>query len=265
VVIRATPWPDGTPCWADLGTNDIAKAISFYSSQFGWNIQQGGPEAGGYSMAQLDGRNVAAIGPLMGPPGTPSAWATYFASSDVDATAVRIKSAGGQLIMEPMDVMDAGRMLVAADTTGATFGVWQAGKHSGIQVANAPGAFTWSEHMSLDFEGAKAFYAAVFGYEYGDMSSDGFSYATLLINGQQVVGGIGAFPGGSETGHQEVGGHQAFWGVYFGTSDTDKAVAMATSHGGQVVRPATDSPYGRMAIVADNQGAVFSLIATPAD
>jgi uncharacterized protein len=265
VVIRDTPWPDGTPCWVDLGTNDIARAISFYSGQFGWDIQQGGPESGGYSMAQLDGRNVAAIGPLMGPPGTSSAWATYFASSDVDATAARIKSAGGQLLMEPMDVMDAGRMLVAADTTGATFGVWQAGKHSGIQVANAAGAFTWSEHMSVDFEGAKAFYAAVFGYEYGDMSSDSFSYATLLINGQQVVGGIGAFPGGGETGLQEDGGHQAFWGVYFGTSDTDKAVATATSHGGQVVRPPTDSPYGRMAIVADNQGAVFSLISTPAD
>ncbi|MGH3250027.1 MAG: VOC family protein, partial [Trebonia sp.] len=231
----------------------------FYSSQFGWDVQQGGPELGGYSMAQLDGRNVAGIGPVTGPPETPSAWAAYFASSDVDATAARIKSAGGTVMMEPMDVMDAGRMLFAADTAGATFGVWQARNHTGAQVVNVPGAFTWCEHMSFDFEGAKAFYAAVFGYEYGDMSSDGFSYATLLINGQQVVGGIGAYPGGSDNAHQ------AFWGVYFGTSDTDKAVDLATTHGGQVIRPATDSPYGRMAIVADNQGAVFSLISTPAD
>jgi hypothetical protein len=243
----------------DLGTNDIPKAISFYSSQFGWNIEPGGPEVGGYSLAQLDGRNVAGIGPLMGPAGVPSTWATYFASGDVDATAAKIKSAGGQLMMEPMDVMDAGRMLFATDTTGATFGVWQGRNHTGAQAANVPGAFTWSEHMSRDFEGAKAFYAAVFGYEYGDMSTEDFSYATLLINGQQVVGGIGAYPGGS--GNE----HQAFWGVYFGTTDTDKAVELATSHGGQVVRPAADSPYGRMAIVADNQGAVFSLISTPSE
>jgi uncharacterized protein len=256
---RDTPWPDGTPCWVDLGTGDIPKAISFYSSQFGWTVQQGGPEVGGYSMAQLDSRNAAGIGPIMGPGGTPSAWATYFASSDVEASAAKIKSAGGQLMMEPMDVMDAGRMLFAADTTGAIFGVWQARNHSGAQIANVPGAFTWSEHMSGDFEGAKAFYAAVFGYEYGDMSSDSFSYATLLINGQQVVGGIGAYPGGGEDAHP------AFWGVYFGTADTDKSVELATSHGGRVIRPATDSPYGRMAIVADNQGAVFSLISTPED
>jgi predicted enzyme related to lactoylglutathione lyase len=112
--------------------------------------------------------------------------------------------------------------------------------------------------MSNDFDGAKAFYQAVFGYEYGDMSSEGFSYATLLIGGQQVVGGIGAYPA-------ETAGHAAFWGVYFGTADTDKAIELLTSHGGSVVRPASDSPYGRMAIVADNQGAVFSLISTPPD
>jgi hypothetical protein len=243
----------------DLGASDIPKAISFYTSQFGWTVQAGGPEVGGYSLAQLDGRNVAGIGPLMGPPGTQSTWATYFASADVDAAAARIKAAGGTLLMDPMDVMDVGRMLFASDTTGATFGVWQGRNHTGAQVANVPGAFTWSEHMSTDFEGAKAFYAAVFGYEYGDMSSDGFSYATLLINGQQVVGGIGAYTGGSDNPHQ------AFWGVYFGTVDTDKSVELLTSHGGKVVRPASDSPYGRMAIVADNQGAVFSLISTPED
>ena len=259
MVTRDTPWPDGTPCWVDLGTSDIDKAISFYSSQFGWEIEPGGPEVGGYSLAKLDGRNVAGIGPNMSDPTAPSAWSTYFAAADCDAAAARITSAGGQLVMGPMDVMDLGRMLVATDVTGAFFGVWQAINHTGVQVANAPGSFTWSEHMSRDLEAAKAFYAGVFGYEYGDMSSDGFSYATLLINGQQVVGGIGAYP------DSEDASHPAFWGVYFGTADTDKAVDLATSHGGRVVRPATDSPYGRMAVVADNQGAVFSLISTPAD
>ena len=258
MVIRDTPWPDGTPCWVDLGASDIPKAISFYASQFGWDIEPGGPEVGGYSLARLDGRLVAAVGPIMGPPGTPAAWTTYFASADADATATAIISAGGQIAMGPMDVMDQGRLVVASDVTGAVFGVWQGRNHTGAQVANVPGAFTWSEHMSRDFEGAKAFYAAVFGYEYGDMSSDGFSYATLLINGQQVVGGIGAFPAGQDAAHP------ASWSVYFGAADTDKSVDTATGNGGRVIRPATDSPYGRMAVVADPEGAVFSLISTPA-
>lgn len=258
MVTRDTPWPDGTPCWVDLGVSDIAKAASFYAGQFGWDVAEGAPEAGGYSMARLCGRNVAGIGPLMGPPGSPATWATYFASSDIDATAARVQRAGGTLLMEPTDVTGAGRMLFAADTTGATFGAWQARDHAGAQVVNVPGALTWSEHLSRDFEAAKAFYAGVFGYEYGDMSTDGFSYATLLINGQQVVGGLGAFPDGDDA-------RQASWGVYFGTADTDKSVERLTSHGGKVIREATDSPYGRMATVADNQGATFSLIATPED
>lgn len=264
MVTRDTPWPDGTPCWVDLGTSDIPRSTGFYGSLFGWDIQEGPPETGGYSMARLEGRNAAGIGPVMGPPGTPSTWSTYFAAADADAAAARITSAGGQLIAGPMDVMDVGRLVVAADVTGAVFGLWQARSHSGVQVANVPGAFTWSEHMSRDFEGAKAFYAAVFGYEYGDMSGPGFSYATLLINGQQVVGGIGALP--ENTGPEEAGeALPAAWSVYFGTADTDKSVDLATSNGGRVIRPAADSPYGRMAVVADQHGAVFSLISTPAE
>jgi uncharacterized protein len=259
VVTRDTNWPDGTPCWVDLGTTDIPKAIAFYAAQFGWDIEQGGPEMGGYSIAMLGGRMVAGIGPIMGPETTPTAWSTHFASSDADATAARIVGAGGRVLGEPMDVMSQGRLVLAVDVTGAAFGVWQGRDHTGVQVANVPGAFTWSEHMSSDFEGAKAFYAAVFGYEYGDMSSDGFSYATMLINGQQVVGGIGAYQGAAGAGQP------AQWSVYFGTADTDKSVATATGNGGRVVRPAADSPYGRMAVVADADGAVFSLISTPAD
>jgi predicted enzyme related to lactoylglutathione lyase len=96
----------------------------------------------------------------------------------------------------------------------------------------------------------------VFGYEYGDMSSDEFSYATLLLGGHEV-GGIGAYPDGTPADMP------AAWSTYFGTADTDSQVAAVTNNGGSVVRPAEDSPYGRLATVADNQGAVFSLISIP--
>jgi predicted enzyme related to lactoylglutathione lyase len=115
---RDTPWPDGTPCWADLGALDVAKAREFYSDIFNWTVQPGGPETGGYSVAELNGRGVAGIGPKMGPPEAPTMWMTYLATPDADVTAARIKGAGGQLVMEPMDIMDARRMAVAVDTAG---------------------------------------------------------------------------------------------------------------------------------------------------
>lgn len=105
---RDTPWPDGTPCWADLGAPDIAKAREFYSDVFSWTVQPGGPETGGYSVAELNGQGVAGLGPKMGSPEAPTMWTTYLATSDADATAAKIKSAGGQLVIEPTDVTDVG-------------------------------------------------------------------------------------------------------------------------------------------------------------
>jgi predicted enzyme related to lactoylglutathione lyase len=254
MVTRDTAWPAGTPCWVDLAVGDIGKAKAFYSGLFGWEIQEGPPESGGYSMCELNGRQVAGIGPKMGPDEMPSAWTTYLASENADETAGKIKAAGGQVLAEPFDVMDVGRMAVAVDPGGAAFGIWQARAHSGIQVANEPGTLTWNENMSRDFEGNKAFYHAVFGYEYGDLSSEGFNYATLDLTGSPV-GGIGEldpnFP-------PEV---PATWSTYFGVADADSAVARAAGLGGSVVRSAWESPYGRMAVLADDQGAVFAIVA----
>jgi predicted enzyme related to lactoylglutathione lyase len=243
---RDTNWPEGTPCWVDLGVSDISRAGAFYTGVFGWTIPEGPPEAGGYTVATLNGRNVAGIGPQQGP--SPM-WATYLAADDVDAMVARIKGAGGQLVMEPMDVMDAGRMAVAIDTTGASFGLWQGRRHTGAAIVNEPGAQTWNENLSRDFEAAKAFYQAIFGYEYEDASSGDFKYATFKVGGQ-YAGGMGGAPDGTSPG----------WYTYFGAVDTDATVARVTGEGGSTIREPQDSPYGRTATVADNQGAVFSLI-----
>lgn len=250
---RDTAWPDGTPCWADLGVTDVAKAREFYRDVFSWTVQPGGPETGGYSIAELHGRSVAGIGPKMGPPEAPTMWMTYLATSDADATVAKIKSAGGELVMEPMEVMDAGRMAAARDPAGAAFGIWQARAFPGAQIVNDPGAMRWNEQMSRDFEGSKAFYAAVFGYEYADMSRDGLSYATFKVDGRDV-GGIGGYHAGVPADMP------AGWRLYFGAADTDALVAQVRAHTGSVIFEPIDHPYGRLATVADDQGARFSLL-----
>ena len=257
MVTRDTRWPAGTPCWVDVTVDDVPKAIAFYQALFGWDISLGGPEVGGYSIAHQDGRIVAGISPKMGSPEAPSAWTTYLATDDADATAAKIKGAGGQLLAGPMDVMQEGRMAVALDPAGAAFGLWQGGNTTGIGLANEPGSLTWSEQMSRDFAGSKAFYETVFGYGDQDMSGDGFTYALLTVDGH-AIGGIGEYPEGTPAQTP------AAWAAYFAVPDTDAAVAKVTEIGGRVVAPVRDSPYGRIAVVADNHGAIFSLITTPA-
>jgi predicted enzyme related to lactoylglutathione lyase len=249
MVQRDTPWPAGTPCWVDLGTDDVARARVFYETLFGWDTQVGPPESGGYVMCEVDGRPVAGLGPKMGPAEAPSAWTTYLASDDADATAAGIRSAGGQVIAEPFDVMDVGRMSVAADPGGAVFGIWQPRLHTGMRLANEPGSVCWNENMSRDFEANKSFYQAVFGFDYDDMSSEGFRYASFKTSGDPM-GGIGDL-GDLAPAH---------WRTYFGVGDTDETVETVTKLGGAVVAPAWDTPYGRMAILSDDQGAVFAVM-----
>ncbi len=255
MVTRDTAWPAGTPCWVDLGVTDVPAAQAFYADLFGWDCLTGTPEAGGYSMCLRNGRPAAGIGPKMGPPEMPPVWLTYLATGNVDETVAKIRAAGGQVISEPCDVMDVGRMAVAADPGGAVFGIWQALAHPGIGIANEPGALTWNENMSRDYDGNMAFYRDVFGYDYGDMSGDGFRYATLKVGGEDV-GGIG------ELGPEFPAEIPSNWTAYFAVQDADATIAKMTQLGGSLLRPAWDTPYGRMAVVADNQGAAFAIIGT---
>jgi predicted enzyme related to lactoylglutathione lyase len=254
MVQRDTPWPAGTPCWVDLGTDDVARATTFYSTLFGWHTETGPPEAGGYVMCMLQGRPVAGIGPKMGPSDVPTAWTTYLAAHDADATTSKVAPAGGAVLAEPFDVMDVGRMSVAADPGGAAFGIWQARSHNGMGLANEPGAVCWTETMSRSFDAHEAFYTKVFGYSYDDMSRDDFQYATFKTTGDSM-GGIG------DLGTSAPAETPAHWMTYFGVDDADEAAEVATKLGGNVMQAPWDTPYGRMAILTDDQGAVFAIMA----
>jgi len=255
MVTREGAWPSGTLCWVDLGVADIPRAGRFYSRLFGWEIQPGPPEAGGYTVCLQAGRPVAGIGPQLSPDSAPS-WAVYLATGDADATASAITAAGGQTLIAPREVMDAGRMAFATDPGGAVFGIWQAGRHTGFGLANEPGAVCWNENFSRDLAGNQAFYQQVFGYDYGALPDPDFRYATIKLGGTEV-GGIGELGSGFPP---EVPAH---WSTYFAVDDADAAVETIVAAGGAVQRAPWDTPYGRMAVARDDQSAVFSLMCLP--
>ena len=160
-----TSYAPGTPCWVDVGTPDIEAAAAFYSGLFGWSVKEGenAEQTGDYRQAMLRGKPVAGVMPLM-QEGQPPAWSTYISVEDADATAAKVREAGGQVLAEPMDVLDLGRMAVFIDTTDAAFGIWQPGSFVGAGVVNEADALVWNELNTRDPEAAKAFYGAVFGW-----------------------------------------------------------------------------------------------------
>ena len=247
---RTTPWPAGVPCWADLTVPDVAAAQAFYGEVLGWSFADSGEDYGGYVIAQVGDAAAAGIGPLP-QEGMPAAWMLYLASDDVVTTAAAITENGGTVLLPPGDVGPMGRMLVAADPSGAVFGVWQHGVHIGSGVVNEPGGITWEDLRSTDPEAAKAFYAAVFGWGTAPLEGAGPDYATFSRAGEEnPLGGMGGMMGAPE-------GTPSHWLVYFAVADADAAVAAAEGGGGAVLAPPFDTPYGRMAALRDPAGGVF--------
>jgi predicted enzyme related to lactoylglutathione lyase len=233
-------------------STDAKKAHDFYAELLEWDIEVGPDEVGGYRTARVGGRKVAGI---MGADELPhpSVWTTYLATDDIAATCDAITAAGGTIVQPAMDVMDLGKMAVAIDPAGATFGLWEADAHTGVELANAPGSLTWNEQMSRDYEGSKAFYQSVFGYTYTDMGGDGFQYSMIEVDGN-TVGGIGALP--AEVPAQVPAG----WRAYLAVADIDAAIAKVAELGGTAIGEPMDMPYGRQIDVADSTGAMFCMI-----
>jgi len=67
-------------------------------------------------------------------------WDTYIRVESADDAAARVRAAGGRVLFEPFDVVDAGRMGVFADPEGAVLRVWQPGSHRGSAAVNEHGA-----------------------------------------------------------------------------------------------------------------------------
>jgi len=254
---RDDNWPDGTPCWVDVMVADPQAARAFYAALFGWDIQDGPPEAGGYLMCMLNGRAAAAISPKPEGNPFPNAWSTYLATDDLDVSVAKAKEAGSTFMMEAMDVLTAGRIAFGMDPTGAPYGLWQGGDHTGIGIYNEPGAVTWNELFTRDYEGAKTFYGNVFGYTFDDMGGD-FTYSTIRRPSDgEVVAGLG------ELGPDVPADVTPSWTTYFMVADCDASAAKAVQLGASITREPVDTPFGRLAQVTGPQGEVFSLMQAP--
>ncbi len=248
-----TSYAQGTPNWVDLQTSDQDAAKAFYAGLFGWTYDdQPMPQGRMYSMAVLGGHPVAAIAsqsPELAAAGAPPMWNTYLAVDSVDEAAGRVEAAGGKVAMAPFDVMDAGRMAFVLDPAGAPVALWQANQHIGATLVNEPGAVTWNELITTD-PGVVKFYADVLGMTTSTMDMGGGPY-TVFEAGGRMVGGTTA---------PQMPGVPNHWHVYFEVADADAAAAKAAELGGTVMVAPFDIPVGRIAVIGDPQGAVFSII-----
>jgi uncharacterized protein len=233
----------GEPCWIELYTHDVDTAISFYEGLFGWSAGEASEEFGGYRMFFRGDQPIAGLMP--NDTAAPDAWTVYLAADD--ATAAKAAEHGGQVIQEPMAVADLGVFGGVVDPAGAYVGIWQSLSFPGFVTRAEDGAPGWFENLTTDYDAAVAFYRDVFGWQTRVMGdSDEFRYTTLGADRDARAGIMDA------TGF--LGGDPSRWQFYIQVPDTDEAVAEAVATGGQVLTPAEDTPYGRMAALSDPSG-----------
>jgi predicted enzyme related to lactoylglutathione lyase len=247
-----TSYEAGRPCWVEYSAADLEASIRFYGDLFGWDVPEpeNAEQTGGYRLALLDGRPVAGVTPKMQEE-QPTVWTTYVSVDDADATAAAVSDAGGTVVVEPMEVMDLGKMAVFTDSGGAVFGVWQPGTFHGAEVLSEPRAMTWNELTTRDPGAAKSFYGSVFGWDFEDKEFERGAYTIVSVGGE-------AFGGVTDRAPE---GFPAHWLVYFAVEDADATVATAKKGGGEaMVGPFDISEVGRIAVIEDPGGAFFAII-----
>jgi predicted enzyme related to lactoylglutathione lyase len=264
----------GVPCWVDTSQPDPEAALDFYRGLFGWEFEDVMPPGsqGKYFIARLHGGEVAAVGsvPESAPP--VATWDTYVLVDSADETASKVRAAGGSIVSEPFDVMQAGRMAVFTDTEGAAFCVWQAKEHKGARIVNEPGSLNFNGLNTRDVERAKSFYGSVLGWETLGLEG-GAELWTLPGYGDYLerddpdlrkrVAEVGG-PAGFEDVVASINpiaddrtDVPAHWSVTFGVADADATAKTATELGGKVTVPPFDAPWVRMTVLTDPQGATF--------
>ena len=246
----------GTFCWVDLGTTDAEAAKSFYKGLFGWEFvdMPAGPGMT-YSMAYLDGKDVAALYG-MGPneQGMPPHWNSYISVDNADEAAAKARELGGSVLGEVMEVMEAGRMAMVQDPTGAIVALWQPKEHIGAKLANVPGAFCWNELATRDAKIAGDFYTNLLGWN-SEVGQFGPTEYTTFSVGERPNAGMMQM---TADWPADVPPH---WLVYFAVADCDAGTEQAKSLGATIIMPPTDAgDVGRFSVIQDPQGGVFSII-----
>jgi predicted enzyme related to lactoylglutathione lyase len=249
----------GKVIFLDLVTPDIAAAKQFYAGLFGWQFRDSQDGVIKYAAASLDGRPVAGLLQREIPAGEhpQPAWLSFLSVRDVDAVAASASQHGAKLMFGPRDFPDRGREAVLADPQGAVFAILASGSGDPPDVLAVPGQWIWSSLITSDPDAGAAFYQALFGYEVYELPAAEGAEHLLLASDDYARASVNSLPAATP-------GRHPYWLNFVRVEDTLKMTAKVVALGGRVlVEPRFDRHGGRVAVVADPQGAPFGLLEWP--
>ena len=250
--------PKGRFVWFDLMTKDAQGATAFYTETIGWKTQTWeGPMD--YTMWVVGEQPVGGVMPLpKEAEGVPPHWIGYAKVDDVDAKVALVKELGGTVHRPGDDIPEVGRFAIVADPQGATFALFSSLRDDDQIDPSTPGAFSWSELNTTDYEAAWKFYSKLLGwdptsdFEMGEMGT--YKMFTHAGGGQKSMGGM--------SNAAKAMNMPAHWLYYVTVDDIDAAVSRVKSQGGKILNGPMDIPgevESKIAQCMDPQGAAFAL------
>jgi uncharacterized protein len=253
-----TEYADGEFCWAELVSPDVEAAARFYGGLLGWERERYDPDPEGYWYLRHGGRLVAGMETGRGEGQVP-AWLAYVKVTDVRTVANKVADAGGTVLDGPLEVPGgAGSLAVCQDADGAVFALWQPGELKGAELVNEPGAWTWTNLLTRDVDGAKDFYGQVFGWTTAQPADGAPDYIwNWQVDGQRWPEGLGGL---MRMGTDLPPDAPPHWQVYFIVENADEAVDKTKAAGGSLIFGPIDVPVARMAVLVDPQGAYFAVL-----
>jgi predicted enzyme related to lactoylglutathione lyase len=250
---------DGKVIFVELVTPDLAGAETFYGALFGWTFRDVATAGAPYAQASLDGAQVAGLVQRPVAPGEhrQPAWLTFFAAPDVDATTKAATLNGGSVLRPPHSVPDRGREAVIADPQGAVFAVLASSSGDPPDLLGEPGEWIWSALLTSDADTDAAFYQILFKYEVFELPAEPGAQHLLLSTDNYARASANTLPPDRPNAHPH-------WLNFVRVEDTAQTAAKVVALGGRVlVEPRVDRHGGKVAVVADPQGAPFGLMEWP--
>jgi uncharacterized protein len=236
-------------CWVDLITTDATASKEFYAAVLGWTFFDLPTGAEPYSMAMWKGRQCAALYsmPREGRESMRPAWQSYVSVESAANTCDRVEELGGRVVEKPFPVLTAGTLAIIQDPAGAFLSLWEPAAHKGAAIVNEPNTWCWSDLQAKDLPRQQEFYQSLFGWRFEPSEED---YVNISLNGRTMAGAM-ITPSEVPMSH---------WHVYFNVSDIQHAVRTVEERGGRICKDIFEVTPGPVAVIADPQGAVCSLI-----
>lgn len=250
-----TVLPAGTPCWVELASTDAVAARQFYSELFGWDVHvQHDPSTPDrrYAIASRELTQTAGIRQARDPH---SGWSIHLAVHNIAGAVEWVEHLGGAATLGPIEIPERGSILHATAPGGVHVVFWEPAPTWQF-ATGSPGAFAGADLYTHGAGASDDFFCRLFNFTSEQIGLGAIDYAEWRLDGAPVLYRY-------VMGSDYLTTTPAHWLVHFTVDPaggTDATAGQAIMLGGTVLIEPYDTPFGRIAVLADPAGEVFAVI-----